>query len=99
MNKRAPYALDLDAVFEAASEHDTILELNSYPDRLDLKDDHLKEAKRRGIRIAINTDAHSQAHLELVDYGVATAQRGWLESSDVVNTYEIDELLKILSKN
>jgi DNA polymerase (family 10) len=98
LKKRSPYALNLEAVFEAAARHDTLLELNSFPDRLDLKDDHLREARKHGIKIAINTDAHALFHLTYMRYGVSTAQRGWLEAKDVANTYDLDQLMKILKK-
>jgi len=98
LGRRPPYAINLRSVFKAAAETGTILELNSYPDRLDLNDDYLREAKEQGVRIAINTDAHSKAHLKYVMYGVATAQRGWLEARDVVNTYMIEELHNMLRK-
>ncbi len=92
LGKRDPFAIDLDAVFKAAAEHNTALELNSFPDRLDLKDDYLREAKRAGVKIAINTDAHHAEQLRFVEYGVVTAQRGWLEAEDVINTYPLEKL-------
>ncbi len=96
LGRRPPYALDLEAVLKAAAEHGTLLELNSYPDRLDLKDDYVREAKRRGVRIAINTDAHTAYHLRYMLFGVATAKRGWLEAEDVANTWQLDDLMSFL---
>lgn len=92
LGRRDPFAIDLDAVFKVAAEHSTALELNSFPDRLDLKDDYLREAKRAGVKIAINTDAHHAEQLRFVEYGVVTAQRGWLEAEDVINTYPLGNL-------
>ncbi|MDI6822216.1 MAG: DNA polymerase/3'-5' exonuclease PolX [Actinomycetota bacterium] len=97
LGKREPYAIDLKTIFKAAAETNTILELNSFPDRLDLNDIQLREAKEGyGIKFAINTDAHSAAQLAYIKYGVATAQRGWLEPEDVINTYPLDKLKEIL---
>lgn len=96
LGRRAAYALDIKTVFAAAAETGTFLELNSYPDRLDLKDIYLREAKAQGIKIAINTDAHSNVHLGYMMFGVATARRGWLEAKDVVNTYPVNEVMSMI---
>ncbi len=98
LGKRPPYPLDLKEIFKAAAETGTFLELNSFPDRLDLKDDYLREAKEMGVKFAINTDAHSVGQLRYMFYGVATAQRGWLEPKDVLNTYPLEEMMKMLGK-
>ncbi len=99
MNKRKPYALDFPTVFDAAAKNKTILELNSYPNRLDLKADYLRAAKKLGVEIAINTDSHNAKHLEYMFYGVAIARRGWLEKKDVVNTWPVEKLLKFVGKS
>lgn len=93
---RGAYQCDLEAVFKKAKETGTSLELNSFPDRLDLNDIHLKEAKNYGIKIAMGTDAHNTKHLEYMMFGIATAQRGWLTKEDILNTYSSKELLKSL---
>lgn len=98
LGKREPYKIDLERVFDEARATGTLLELNSFPDRLDLKDDHLQEAKKRGARIAIGTDSHIADQLHYMRYGVATAQRGWLTKEDVVNTYPLEKLRKVLKK-
>jgi DNA polymerase (family 10) len=98
LNKREPYQIDMDKVFEAAVRTGTALELNSYPNRLDLNEDYLKKAKEMGVKIAINTDAHNKDHLNYIFYGVATAQRGWLEKKDVINTWNLKKLLEFLKK-
>ena len=96
LGKRPPFALDVDLVLEAAAKTGTFMELNSFPDRLDLKDDYLREAKRRGVKIVISTDAHLANHLRYISYGVSEAQRGWLEPGDVANTLSLDELRNLL---
>jgi DNA polymerase (family 10) len=83
---RAPYALDVERVFEAAVRTGTMLEINANPDRRDLSDVHAREAALAGVRIVINSDAHRIRTLALARYGVATARRGWLTAADVANT-------------
>ncbi|MDR6226523.1 DNA polymerase/3'-5' exonuclease PolX [Desmospora profundinema] len=93
INRRDPYGLDLDRVFEAAKRTGTVLELNANPHRLDLNDWYLKRGKEEyGLRFSINTDAHTPEMLSHIGVGIATARRGWLEAEDVINTYSIDRL-------
>ena len=96
---REPSNLDMDAVFEAAAENDTALEINANPRRLDLDAAHARRAKEMGIKLSINTDAHHPDHLQLMSYGVSTARRGWIESEDVINTWAMDKLLAWLKRN
>src|SRR5438094_4944132 len=93
---RPPIDLDLDAVFEAAARTGTALEINSHPDRLDLKDEHVLWARRHGVKFAVNTDAHAPLHLPLIRFGVATAQRGWLTKEDVINAWPLGKLQRFL---
>ncbi|MGH7457639.1 MAG: DNA polymerase/3'-5' exonuclease PolX [Longimicrobiaceae bacterium] len=98
INRRDPYQVDLDEVLASAAENRVAVELNSNPNRLDLKDSHLMEAKRRGLKVAINSDAHSVAGLELIRYGVEQGRRGWLEPGDVLNALALGDLLAVLAK-
>ncbi len=98
IGKRPPIDLDLEAVFEAAARTGTALEVNSFPDRLDLKDEHILWARRYGPKFAVNTDSHSPVHLSLMRFGVATAQRGWLSKDDVINTWPLAKLRRFLRK-
>jgi DNA polymerase (family X) len=98
IGKRPPIDLDLEAVFEAAARTGTALEVNSFPDRLDLKDEHILWARRYGPKFAVNTDSHSPVHLSLMRFGVATAQRGWLTKDDVINTWPLAKLHRFLRK-
>ncbi len=93
---RDGYKIDLDRVIEAAARHDKIIELNSHPNRLDLDWVHCRRAKEKGVMLSINPDAHSTADLENIEYGVATARRGWLEDKDVLNTRDLDGVCEIL---
>jgi DNA polymerase (family 10) len=86
LERRAPYAVDLDAVFAAAAATGTMLEINGNPDRRDLSDIHARAAVRAGVRIVIDSDAHRVLTLENMRWGVASARRGWLTASDVANT-------------
>ncbi|MER7283614.1 DNA polymerase/3'-5' exonuclease PolX [Dactylosporangium sp. NPDC000244] len=92
IGKRPPLDADFDAVFAAAARTGTILEINSFPDRLDLPDELILRAKRHGVRFAVDTDAHAPVHLDHLRYGIGTAQRGWLPADDVVNTWPIERL-------
>ena len=95
---RAGADLDMDAVISAASATGTILEINANPARLDLRDIHVRLALEQGVKLAINTDSHRANEYSLLEYGVATAQRGWATAQDVVNTWPIDKLLHYVSE-
>jgi len=98
IGRRDPIELDLEAVFAAAGRTGTALEINAYPDRLDLRDEHVLWAKRHGVRFAIDTDSHAVGHLDLMRFGVATAQRGWLMKDDVINAWPVTKLRRFLRK-
>lgn len=91
--------LDMDAVLDAAKEAGVALEINAHPARLDLDDIHARRAIEAGIPLAINTDAHSEADLDLVFFGIATARRGWVEAKHVINTWEPARLLSWLKSH
>jgi len=84
--RRDAYQFDIDAVLKAAVKRKVAMELNAYPDRLDLCDRHLRLAKQYGVKIVINTDSHHTSHLEKIRYGVLQARRAWLTKDDVLNT-------------
>jgi DNA polymerase (family 10) len=84
--RRDAYQFDMDAVLSAAAKHKVAMELNSYPDRLDLNDVHLRQARQRGVKIVINTDSHHTSHLEKIRYGILQARRAWLTKNDVLNS-------------
>jgi DNA polymerase (family 10) len=98
IGQRPPIEFDLDEVFKAAARTGTALEVNSYPDRLDLRDEHIMWAKRHGVRFAVDTDSHSTVHLRFIRYGVGTAQRGWLTREDVINAWPLGRLRTFLKK-
>ncbi len=84
--RRDAFAVDMDAILKAAAKRKVAMELNSYPDRLDLCDRHLRLAKQHGVKIVINTDSHHTSHLDKIRYGVLQARRAWLTKGDVLNT-------------
>ncbi|GAF85956.1 unnamed protein product, partial [marine sediment metagenome] len=93
---RESYQVDMSEMIKVASETGTILEINAYPERLDLNDVYCRMAKDKGVQFAIETDAHSIDGLEFMNLGVDVARRGWLEEKDVINTLSLDKLLKRL---
>jgi DNA polymerase (family 10) len=94
--RREAYPYDMERVLDAAKKHGVIMECNAAPERLDLKDTHLRMAKERGVKIVISTDAHSTRGLAAMRYGVQMARRGWLEAKDVINTLSVEKLLAAL---
>ena len=98
INKRKPYDVDLEAVYDAAKTHGKFLELNSNPARLDLNDIHSAACRERGIPIVISTDAHSTAGLEVLRYGILQARRAGLTKTDVANTRPWAQVKKLLCK-
>ena len=93
IQRRNPYALNLDKVFEAASEQNVFLEINCSPSRLDLKDVDARRAKEMGVKLTLGSDAHSVPQMEFLPLGVAVARRGWLSKDDLVNTWELEKVL------
>ncbi|MCU0860763.1 MAG: DNA polymerase/3'-5' exonuclease PolX [Methanomassiliicoccales archaeon] len=98
LEQREPYAFDMDRVMRAAKDNEVCLELNAFPERLDLSDVNCRRAKEGGVRVAIGTDSHSVAQLDYMLYGVATARRGWLEKRDVLNCLPLPDLVDFLSR-
>ena len=96
--RRDAYAFDMEAVLEAAARNKVAMELNAYPDRLDLCDRHLRMAKERGVKIVINTDSHHTSHMEKIRYGVLQARRAWLTPADVLNTQGAKEFARALKR-
>jgi DNA polymerase (family X) len=94
--RRDAYPYDMAAVLDASACHKVAMELNAYPDRLDLCDRHLRMAKQRGVRIVINTDSHHTSHLEKMRFGVLQARRAWLTQHDVLNTLPVDRFARAM---
>ena len=98
LGRRPPIEFDVDAVFAAAARTHTALEINAFPDRLDLSDELVRRAREHGVVFAIDTDSHAVPHLDYMRYGIAVAQRGWVSAGEVINTWPVRRLRKFLAK-
>jgi DNA polymerase (family 10) len=94
LGEREAYELDYEAIFKVAKKTNTFIEINAYPQRLDLTDINCRAAKNHGLTLAISTDAHTLPQLDFMRLGVAVARRGWLEKKDLLNTLSLIQLLK-----
>lgn len=96
IQKREPYDIDIDAVIQAARRTGTALEVDAYPDRLDLKDEQIRKAVEAEVKLVIDSDAHHIHHLSYLQFGIAAARRGWAKRSDVLNTLPLNAFLASL---
>jgi DNA polymerase (family 10) len=99
INEKDACEVDLDAIFEVSKRTGTYLEINSSPHRLDLDDANANLALKAGCKLAINTDAHDREQLRNIQFGIATARRGWMRKNDIINTLPLEELAKTLRKS
>ncbi len=90
---REPVAVDMEAIFRVAVRTGTALEINAMPSRLDLKDTHTYRARELGVRLIINTDAHSTEHLDFMRFGIGVARRGWCQAEDILNSRPLEEVV------
>jgi DNA polymerase (family X) len=98
IDRREPYAVDMEAVMKAARRNGCVLEVNAHPERLDLNDIHCKMAKDLGVKVVLSTDTHRLGDLDYMRFGVGQARRGWLEPDDVINTRSVTELKELLQR-
>jgi len=96
INKREAYKLDLEDIFRTAKETGTILEIDAFPDRLDLKDEYVKKALEFGVKFSIDSDAHSIKHFDYLRYGIANARRGWAGKNNIINAWPLEKMLSFL---
>jgi DNA polymerase (family X) len=96
IQKREPIQLDIEMAIDAAKANGTILDIDSYPDRLDLKDEHIRKAVEAGAKLGISSDSHSTVHMHYLEFGVAQARRGWATAKDIVNTRTAADFKKTL---
>ncbi len=96
IGERDAYAVDMEAVLKEAAKFGVAMEINAYPLRLDLNDQHVKMAKDYGVPLVINTDTHISNQFDFMTYGVSVARRGWVEKKDVLNTLEYEQLIRRL---
>jgi DNA polymerase (family 10) len=98
INRRPPFAVDIDEILHCAKENGVVVELNAHPERLDLKDSHLMLARELGVKVAISTDSHRVQHLDLMRYGVEQARRAWLEPNEIVNCLPLADFLRAFAR-
>ncbi len=96
INKRPAYDIDMDEIIKVARETGTVLEIDAFPDRLDLKDEYIRKCVNAGVRMSIDSDAHSVKNFSVLEYGVVQARRGWAEKKDIVNARGVEEMLGML---
>ncbi len=96
IQKREAYKVDVDELIKAAKRTKTILEIDAYPNRLDLKDEYIKKAVEAGVKLSIDSDAHSTSHFQYLEFGIAQARRGWARAKDIINTRSYKDLFKFL---
>ncbi|MCA1056385.1 DNA polymerase/3'-5' exonuclease PolX [Rossellomorea aquimaris] len=99
IGRREGYDVNMDDLIKLAKETNTALELNANPNRLDLSAENIRKAQENGVKLFINTDAHSDEHLAFMNIGVATARKGWIKKDTVINTWDKEELLNFLKRN
>ena len=98
INKRSPYEIDLDEVSKYCEKYKTALEINSSPERLDLNDENILKTSKYNVYYSINTDSHNIYGYDFMELGVGTARRGWLGKEKVINTMDLNGLMKFLKK-
>lgn len=96
INRRAGYPVDIEQVIEVAKDTGTVLEIDAHYDRLDLKDEYVRMAVKKGVKLVIDSDAHHPIHYAFLMFGIAQARRGWATQSDILNTLPADKLLGAL---
>lgn len=96
INKRPAIDLDMEEIIKIAKETDTVMEVDAFYDRLDLKDDHIRMCVNAGVKLAIDSDAHSIFHFSMLEYGIAQARRGWAEKKDIINAWPLEKMLSML---
>lgn len=96
IQQRDEYEIDLEKILRVAKETGTILEINAYPVRLDLKDINIRKTKEAGVKMVINTDSHQPEQMRFMEYGISQARRGWLEKKDIINCQSAEKMLKML---
>lgn len=96
LGKREACELDMDEIIETAKRTGTVLEIDAYPDRLDLKDEYIRKCVQAGVRMSIDSDSHSIRHLDYLKYGIAQARRGWATKNDIINVWPVEKMLKML---
>ncbi|BCX15573.1 MAG: DNA polymerase/3'-5' exonuclease PolX [Candidatus Parcubacteria bacterium] len=98
INKRPPYEVDIVDLIDYAKKTNTLLEINAYPDRLDLNDEYIRLCVDKGVKMLIDSDAHSTSHFSFLKFGIAQARRGWASAADILNTLKLKDFLLSLKQ-
>jgi len=96
INRRKAYDVDMDRVIKTAKRTRTVLEINAFPERSDLADEYIRKCVDEGVKMSIDSDAHSTGHLGFLDLGVAQARRGWAKKEDIINAWPLEKCLSFL---
>ena len=96
IKRREAIDIDVDEIIKSAKRTKTILEIDAYPERLDIKDEYIKKCVEAGVKMVIDSDAHSVSHFKYLELGISQARRGWAKKSDILNTKPVEEFLKSL---
>jgi DNA polymerase (family X) len=96
INRREAYQVDMDELISYAKITKTVMEIDAYPDRADLRDEHIKKCVEAGVKMSIDSDAHAVGHFQYLEYGIAQARRGWAEKKDIINAWPLEKMLKML---
>lgn len=98
INRREAISLDIDEIIKAAKRTGTVLEIDAFPDRLDIKDEYIRKCVEAGVKMSIDSDAHAASHFNVLEYGIAQARRGWAEKTDIINVWPVEKMLEFLKK-
>jgi len=96
IQRRDAYEVDIEELIAFAKKTGTVLEINASPDRLDLKDEYVRKCVARGVKMAVDSDAHAATHFVFLEYGLAQARRGWARRDDIINAWPLEKMLKML---
>jgi DNA polymerase (family 10) len=96
INKREPIELDIDEIIRSAKRTGTVLEIDAFPERSDLRDEYIKRCVVAGVKMSIDTDAHSIHHFKFLEYGASLARRGWATKADIINAWPVEIMLDML---
>ena len=96
INKRPAYEIDMDEIIKAAKRTGTVLEIDAFPNRLDLKEEYVRKCVKAGVKMAIDSDAHAIAHMNYLEWGIAQARRGWATKNDIINCWPLEKMLRML---
>jgi DNA polymerase (family 10) len=96
INRREPIQIDVEEIIRRAKKTDTVLEINAFPERADIKDEYVRMCVEEGVLMSIDSDAHAKEHYRLLEYGIAQARRGWATKKDIINVWPVEKMLDFL---